>query len=1015
MRDPLTEEDLLTNLDNEQEIGWPMKEYLVPPNAILVPNLLGFEQCTDLSSHFGLPKNAQFTAIKKIKELQELVLKTPQRRWVSWQSTVKKCSVSEESKQKIDRRRRELSLEGGEKEVIDFTTEALFLKRERNGKEDGMFEGMVVMFGVNHLQNNSIQLSSVQPQKRTPYYPIIWDCAKDNNGITNLKAVVETIIYRQVNQVKNDAFDAETINNQMDEFLKKYYFPEVDPNIQTAFINCVRYQKESREKLTKVNLNKAKTNVEAVQAYEIALKAKKILKLNLEENEIEAKKAYKSFFNHIASLSWNVQLDLEIEVARILLFKTIPNKHAEKVVKDCVPLNCPDKYPLNLECSMGMEVQFTITNSEKDQKKDVLTLYLHHLQRFCVFPEYCVPNNLYKVDLDRVLQPRLSTLNPEDLQNNKKENDSYTRIMINLLDSFRKASNADALLLHDVLKIDNYHVSLYNASQCKLGFYTSYINGLKLVKNYRQLNYKTIEQATKAGIQTIRNALGTVTRNIECYEDEEVEKLNDEIFSQKIESLKEVFESKEYPLVKYFKNKQIQVAWKFASTLSDFLRLAKILKWMSPAFKDVTGDLTFDGLLYALLGDLDVPITRTKEERQYLNDLEYGRYYMYNPVVPQPSGLWIREVPTSYLQFKNLMQVFKPERPNVQPLLFVDYPWTKESKAYAKSRKRLQLLQIRSRKSRKRLQWLQIRSRSRRIKRSKSRSKRSKISKSRSRSKSKSRSIKRSESGSKSIKRSKSRSRSRSRSDSFDSFIAYQDAKDKEAAREARSKRMSKIKESRKRCMPLQTFLEKCFVELLEKDTSTRIGLRTEMYYVSISIDTLTNEKTTETRATCRRGPDAFVDLKVDSYDYDPKECINKDSEELGQNSQFPRKGKVNFEFDLNTFKIYVFYPRSDTKKTPRNIQIVPGAGFDYFKFSPVKQEQNRIVDKNFTPFSTSEEEAQKLYAKSKSSTFSKKDIQTLERETVDPAYDGFSYYCVNGNVHTLYLFWHLDKEWIPS
>jgi len=214
--------------------------------------------------------------------------------------------------------------------------------------------------------------------------------------------------------------------------------------------------------------------------------------------------------------------------------------------------------------------------------------------------------------------------------------------------------------------------------------------------------------------------------------------------------------------------------------------------------------------------------------------------------------------------------------------------------------------------------------------------------------------------------------------------------------------------------MPLQTFLEKCFVELLEKDTSTRIGLRTEMYYVSISIDTLTNRMTAETRATCRRGPDAFFD-KSDGYNYNPKECINKDSEELGQNSQFPRKGEVNFVFDRNTFKIYVFYPRSDNKETPRNIQIVPGAGFDYFKFSPVKQEQNRIVDQNFTPFSTSEE-AQKLYDKSLNNfNFTKRDKNNFKTETVDPAYDGFSYYCVNGNVHTLYLFWHLDEEWIPS
>lgn len=217
--------------------------------------------------------------------------------------------------------------------------------------------------------------------------------------------------------------------------------------------------------------------------------------------------------------------------------------------------------------------------------------------------------------------------------------------------------------------------------------------------------------------------------------------------------------------------------------------------------------------------------------------------------------------------------------------------------------------------------------------------------------------------------------------------------------------------------MTLQTFLEKCFVELEEKDTSTRVGLRTEMYYVSISIDTLTNRMTAETRATCRRGPDAFVDLKVDSYDYDPKECINKDSEELGQNSQFPRKGEVNFKYQQNTFKIYVFYPRSDTEKTLRNIQIVPGAGFDYFKFTPVIEEQNRIVDQNFTPFSTSDEnDARKLLAKSRNNfDFTKRDKKNFETETVDPAYDGFSYYCVTGNVHTLYLFWHLDKEWIPS
>ena len=350
MRDPLTEEDLFTTLDNDQQIGWPMKEYLVPPNAILVPNLLGFEQCTDLSSHFGLPQNAQYNAITKIKELQNFVLKTPQRRWVSWQSTVKKCSLLKESVQRIERRRRELLLEGGEKELIDFTTEALFLKRERNGKQDGMFAGMVVLFGVNHLQNKSIQLSSIQ--KPTPYYPIIWDCEKVNKGIIDLKAVVERIIYRRVNQVINDNFEAGTINNQMDEFLKKYYFPKVDPQIQRAFTDCVLYQHGSRKILQVVNLNKDQTNLVAFQANQIAFNAKLLAKESLDSSEHEAKKAYKSFFNHIARLSWNVQLDLQKEVAEILLFKTKPHVPAQKIVKNCVPPICPDKYPLNLECSM---------------------------------------------------------------------------------------------------------------------------------------------------------------------------------------------------------------------------------------------------------------------------------------------------------------------------------------------------------------------------------------------------------------------------------------------------------------------------------------------------------------------------------------------------------------------------------------------------------------------------------------------------------------------------------------
>ena len=110
--------------------------------------------------------------------------------------------------------------------------------------------------------------------------------------------------------------------------------------------------------------------------------------------------------------------------------------------------------------------------------------------------------------------------------------------------------------------------------------------------------------------------------------------------------------------------------------------------------------------------------------------------------------------------------------------------------------------------------------------------------------------------------------------------------------------------------------------------------------------------------------------------------------------------------------KIYVYYPRSDEKTIPRyDRTIFTGDGFDYFKFVPSLRTRNKIISQNFYPFST-DKNAFKLFTKSQESKLTAADKNKLSTFTVDPAYEGYSYYCVEGGVHTLYLLWHLDEEW---
>lgn len=222
-----------------------------------------------------------------------------------------------------------------------------------------------------------------------------------------------------------------------------------------------------------------------------------------------------------------------------------------------------------------------------------------------------------------------------------------------------------------------------------------------------------------------------------------------------------------------------------------------------------------------------------------------------------------------------------------------------------------------------------------------------------------------------------------------------------------------KLKRSRSRsppqnqnCISLQTFLSKCFQMLDEKNTGTRVGLKTEIYYVSITINTLSGTQSLESRATCRRGPNNFID---DGYMYDPLECLSTQG-----SLPFPRLGQVNVDYDkdVKELKIYVYYPRSDEKTIPRyDRTIFTGDGFDYFKFVPSLRTRNKIISQNFYPFST-DKNAFKLFTKSQESKLTAADKNKLSTFTVDPAYEGYSYYCVEGGVHTLYLLWHLDEEW---
>jgi hypothetical protein len=563
------------------------------------------------------PKRLGFTKCDDF--LPILDKKSPQRQWISWISSVKSCSPQKKSREGMERRSRSLgkgkSLEGGatnDTQEITFTTEALVLEKERNDGSDGMLRGKVVMFGVNH--SDEAKLKSPTSKILYPLYPREWVCRGKVTFLAEDK--VEDLAEKLLTPIgkinrrfahKVTSKEHNDILSRINDLMIKYHFPFKDRD-------------------------------------------KSVLKLK----------------THILSLPWKVQYELLKEVLFVLKFDTanffMPSD------KDTTDYN--DEYPINLECSMGMETQLTYTK-QYPYNKEVLTLYLHHLQKMCSFPENCVPKNLLGTELDRVLQPRLSTL--EDSKFVNKESDSYSKIMCKLLESFRISCGANAILIHDVLYINSFKITIYNATQRKVGFYVKYFPDLKLVKNY------VLFDGTK---ETKINSLGTVTRLVQCYKEKEIENLHKEIFLRMVSQCPKIKQCQKYPINKYFRNKEISSLWDDCITknhsLAKFIERSRGLDWDSDdeeKWEDATGDLTFNGFLIALLfnneeeeGFFPILLNFDEQKRnhvQYMKDVYNSRFYMYKHITENQKKnnyLYIRNVPATYAELKSNVDVYKYNR-----------------------------------------------------------------------------------------------------------------------------------------------------------------------------------------------------------------------------------------------------------------------------------------------------------------------------------------------------------------
>ena len=561
-------------------------------------------------------------AFKKCDDFSEILDKnSPQRQWISWVSSVKSCSPQKRSKERNERRSRlgkGKSIEasrgkGKENKVgkttqdITFVTEALVLERERNNANDGMLKGKVVMFGVSHEDDAEFRSLPIKSPKMI-YYPRPWGCRDKITSFSEDKA--KNLAEKLLNPIFN-------INQREKN--------KVTQNDENIIISRIKH---------------------LIKTYHFPIKFSTL-----------------NFKTHILSLPWKIQYELLKKVQVVLKFDTTNFfTPADQNTKDY-----NKEYPINLECSMGMETQLTYT-LRYPYTEEVLTLYLHHLQKLCSFPESCVPQNLLGTELDQVLQPRLNALEDADV-NVKKESDSYSKIMCKLLESFRISCSADSLLLHDVLYINSFKITIYNATQNKVGFYVNYFPDLKLVKNY-EIFYKNKE--------TSKNSLGTVTRLVQCYKDKDIEALHKEIFLRKVNKCPEIKTCQKYPINKYFKHKDILELWDDCSeknySLAKFIELSKDLNWDDDKWADETGDLSFNGFLFALLfnneeGFYPILLSFDKQKQQnleqYIKDVYSSRFYMYKPITDKmktSNSLYIRNVPATYAQLKSNVDVYKYKR-----------------------------------------------------------------------------------------------------------------------------------------------------------------------------------------------------------------------------------------------------------------------------------------------------------------------------------------------------------------
>ena len=192
----------------------------------------------------------------------------------------------------------------------------------------------------------------------------------------------------------------------------------------------------------------------------------------------------------------------------------------------------PSNYPVNLECSMGMEVQFTLSEFVGENGKaegEELTLYLHHLQRMSSYPEDSIGEQFRNTDLKHVLQPEFVPTNRADkpIQAQKDEevqlvSDGYTKIMMNLFRAIGKATGASRMFLHDIASANKMiNISLYNIVTGQEPYYAKYLNNLQLVIS------KTLKVNAK-------NSLETRTLSFQCFTTREFKKLQNDIFHTRV-------------------------------------------------------------------------------------------------------------------------------------------------------------------------------------------------------------------------------------------------------------------------------------------------------------------------------------------------------------------------------------------------------------------------------------------------------------------------------------------------